>query len=206
MFDLSSGKLILIGVIALIVVGPKELPGLLRQVGRATAKLRQMAGEFRSQFDEAMREAELADVQKQLTGAVDSATEGVKSNLDPLTSIRNDIQDAVTGATAEAQAAVAAVDAAGPGVAVDLPPPPEPEPLSLAGIDTPSADMPSILAPVAEPAAGEPVSEEKPKRKRRKVAEETVAGETPTLVVDAAEEEPAKPKRRRKVADGESAA
>ena len=64
MFDLTSSKLIILAVVALIVVGPKELPGLLRTVGRYVAMIRRQANEFRMQFDEAMRETELAELKK----------------------------------------------------------------------------------------------------------------------------------------------
>ncbi len=64
MFDLTSSKLLILGVVALIVVGPKELPFLLRTIGKYVAMMRRQANEFRSQFDEAMREAELDDIRK----------------------------------------------------------------------------------------------------------------------------------------------
>ena len=64
MFDLDSGKLFIIGIVALVVIGPKELPGVLRQVGQAMAKLRRMASEFQGQFMDAMRESEIEDLKK----------------------------------------------------------------------------------------------------------------------------------------------
>jgi sec-independent protein translocase protein TatB len=73
MFDISWSELVLIGVVALIVIGPKELPGVLRMVGHWTAKLRRMAAEFQGQFQEAMREAELAELKKQVDEINDSA-------------------------------------------------------------------------------------------------------------------------------------
>lgn len=66
MFDLTSSKLLILAVVALIVVGPKELPALLRTVGRYLGMLRRQANDFRSQFDEAMRESELADLKKEV--------------------------------------------------------------------------------------------------------------------------------------------
>jgi len=64
MFDISWGKLVVIGVIALIVIGPKELPAVLRTVGQWMGKMRRMAAEFQGQFQDAMREAEMADLKK----------------------------------------------------------------------------------------------------------------------------------------------
>ena len=66
MFDLTSSKLLIIGIVALIVVGPKELPFLLRTIGKYVGMIRRQATEFRAQFDEAMREAELDSIKKDL--------------------------------------------------------------------------------------------------------------------------------------------
>ncbi|MFY9829318.1 MAG: Sec-independent protein translocase protein TatB [Rhodoplanes sp.] len=73
MFDIGWSELVLIGVVALIVIGPKELPGVLRAVGQWSAKIRRMAAEFQGQFQEALREAEVADLKKQVDEINDSA-------------------------------------------------------------------------------------------------------------------------------------
>src|SRR5215813_3159933 len=94
MFDISWGKLVIIGVVALIVIGPKELPGVLRQLGQMMAKIRRMAGEFQGQFQEAMREAEMADLKKQFdetTSSLQSAVSGITSSLDP-SGLNNDLE------------------------------------------------------------------------------------------------------------------
>ena len=82
MFDIGWSELVLIAVVALIVIGPKELPGVLRMVGQWTGKVRRMAAEFQGQFSEALREAEMADLKKQ----VDDITETARSigRFDPL--------------------------------------------------------------------------------------------------------------------------
>jgi sec-independent protein translocase protein TatB len=64
MFDIAWGEFIVIGAVALIVIGPKELPSVLRTVGQWTTKIRRMGAEFQNQFQEAMREAEMADLKK----------------------------------------------------------------------------------------------------------------------------------------------
>ncbi len=64
MFDITSSKLLILGIVALIVVGPKELPMLLRTIGKYMGMIRRQANEFRSQFDEAMRESELDQIRK----------------------------------------------------------------------------------------------------------------------------------------------
>jgi sec-independent protein translocase protein TatB len=89
MFDISWTEFLLIGVVALIVIGPKELPAVLRTVGQWTRKVRSMAADFQSQFQEAMREAEMADLKKQ----VDDLAHDVK-HYDPLKEVRADVEAA----------------------------------------------------------------------------------------------------------------
>lgn len=89
MFDISWTEFLLIGVVALIVIGPKELPAVLRTVGQWTRKVRTMAADFQGQFQEAMREAEMADLKKQ----VDDLAHDVK-NYDPLKDVRADVEAA----------------------------------------------------------------------------------------------------------------
>ena len=87
MFDISWTEFLLIGVVALIVIGPKELPGVMRTLGQYTRKVRSMAADFQNQFHEAMREAEMADLKKE----VDDIAGGIK-NYDPLKDVRADIE------------------------------------------------------------------------------------------------------------------
>ncbi|MFZ0851877.1 MAG: Sec-independent protein translocase protein TatB [Hyphomicrobiaceae bacterium] len=64
MFDITSSKLLILGIVALLVIGPKDLPALLRTIGKYMGIIKRQAAEFRAQFDEAMRESELADLKK----------------------------------------------------------------------------------------------------------------------------------------------
>ena len=64
MFDITSSKLLLLGVVALLVIGPKDLPALLRTIGKYMGIIKRQAAEFRAQFDEAMRESELDQIKK----------------------------------------------------------------------------------------------------------------------------------------------
>lgn len=64
MFDITSSKLLLLGIVALIVIGPKDLPVLLRTIGKYVGIIKRQAAEFRAQFDEAVRESELAELKK----------------------------------------------------------------------------------------------------------------------------------------------
>src|SRR5215510_12536184 len=63
---LSFEHIIILGVIALVVVGPKDLPLLLRKMGQWTARLRAMAQEFRTGFDELARQAELDELKREV--------------------------------------------------------------------------------------------------------------------------------------------
>jgi len=82
MFDFSWSELLVIAVVALIVIGPKELPTVLRTVGQWTTKIRRMAGEFQSQFQEALREAEMADLKKHADD-LNKAAQSLTKPLDP---------------------------------------------------------------------------------------------------------------------------
>ena len=64
MFDIGWPELLVIATVLIVVVGPKDLPHMLRAFGRTMAKVRGMAAEFRTQFDDALREAELDEVRK----------------------------------------------------------------------------------------------------------------------------------------------
>ena len=90
MFEIGWSELLLIAVVALIAIGPKELPTVLRTLGQWTSKLRRMASEFQSQFQEALREAELADLKKQ----VDDMTSQAQSyaNFDPVSEVRRELE------------------------------------------------------------------------------------------------------------------
>ena len=93
MFDIGWSELLVIGVVALIAIGPKELPGVLRAAGQWMGKIRRMASEFQGQFQEAMREAEMADIKKQvdeMTSAAASVT-----NYDPVGSIAKEFESAI---------------------------------------------------------------------------------------------------------------
>ena len=106
MFGIDSSELLLIAVVALVVIGPKELPGLLRTWGKWMAQMRGMAAEFRGHVDEMVRQSELDEVKKQLT----AATGGVDlANLNPADQIKQHIEEGVAEgekALAEAKANV----------------------------------------------------------------------------------------------------
>jgi len=75
MFDIGWSELLVIAVVAIVVVGPKDLPRLMRSFGHYAGKLRRAASDFQSQFEEAMRESEIDEVRK----AIDSVRENTPS-------------------------------------------------------------------------------------------------------------------------------
>jgi len=135
MFDFSWSELLLIGIVALIFIGPKELPGVLRTLGQWMSKIRRMAGEFQNQFHDAMREAELADIKKEVDEM--AAQAAVYSNFDPLSDVRKEVESAqrdIESAVADKPAAerpAAGEPAAAP--ATDAPPAEPAAPVTAAG-------------------------------------------------------------------------
>ena len=93
MFDIGWSELVVIAVVALIAIGPKELPGVLRMVGQWMGKARKMAAEFQGQFQEAMREAEMADLKKTFDEVKEAATGFADGNV--MTSLQKDVGDAL---------------------------------------------------------------------------------------------------------------
>ena len=93
MFDIGWQELFIVAVIGLIVIGPKELPRTLRAVTGALRKVRAMASEFQSGIDDVVREADLEDIKKSVTGAEDFDFENeIKGTLDPTGDLEKDIQ------------------------------------------------------------------------------------------------------------------
>src|SRR6185437_14137422 len=144
MFGIDSPELLVIAVVALVVIGPKELPGLLRTWGKWMSQMRGMASEFRGHVDEMIRQSELDQVKKQLE---DSAGGLDFKSLDPTKQIRDTIQegmdegqkalaDAKSGLDnpmAEPESAPQIAAEAAPGIAAEPavePPPAAPEALA----------------------------------------------------------------------------
>ena len=111
MFDIGWSELLVIGVVALIAIGPKELPGVLRMVGQWMGKARRMASEFQGQFQEAMREAEMADLKKSFDEVKEAASGFSPTGL--MTSLQRDVDKAldIEGVDKPAETAAPAADA-----------------------------------------------------------------------------------------------
>jgi sec-independent protein translocase protein TatB len=165
MFDIGWGELVLIGMIALIVIGPKELPAVLRTLGQSMAKIKRMAGEFQGQFQEAMREAEVDDLKKQAEDLKSSVTDF--ADIDPLADSQEAIDHAAEGAgepadepTSDAAPEHTETTSSEP---VNDAPTPDVEPTAAADIAVPLPDEPP---PVSEKdfAAAEPEPPKAPKQ------------------------------------------
>ncbi|MBS0538554.1 MAG: twin-arginine translocase subunit TatB [Proteobacteria bacterium] len=146
MFGIDSPELLVIAVVALVVIGPKELPGLLRTWGKWMSQMRGMASEFRGHVDEMIRQSELDQVKKQLE---DSAGGLDFKSLDPTKQIKDAIQEGMD----EGQKALA--DAKGsldnPLAEPESAPQIAAEPAATAAVEPPPA-APEALAAVVSPA------------------------------------------------------
>jgi sec-independent protein translocase protein TatB len=93
MFEIGWTEMLVIAVVMIVVVGPKDLPKMLRTFGKTTAKLRSMAGDFQKQFNEALKEAELDDVKKSVDAlkSLNPATE-IKKQLNPFEKAAADVR------------------------------------------------------------------------------------------------------------------
>src|ERR1700676_27381 len=145
MFDFSWSELLLIGIVALIFIGPKELPGVLRTLGQWMTKIRRMAGDFQNQFHDAMREAELADLKKEVDEMAAQAAN--YSNFDPLADVRKDLENTQQ----EIESAVAGTPAGDRAAAG-----------GTAGAEAPGGEpvpaVPHADGPVAEPVGTSPAT------------------------------------------------
>ena len=93
MFDIGWSEFLLIAVVALIAIGPKELPGVLRMVGQWIRKARKMAAEFQGQFQEAMREAEMDDLKQSFDEVKEAASGFTRGGL--MSSLQKDVSSAL---------------------------------------------------------------------------------------------------------------
>jgi len=152
MFDIGWSELLVIGVVALIAIGPKELPGVLRTAGQWVGKVKRMAAEFQGQFQEAMREAEMADLKKHADD-LNEMSRSLTSGLDPYDIMKDVAAETKTSVTPANEMTTA--EAATPEAAAAITPD--------AGLD-PSAPAvtPVSAEPQAEAVPAEPAYEPPP--------------------------------------------
>ncbi|TIR25938.1 MAG: twin-arginine translocase subunit TatB [Mesorhizobium sp.] len=141
MFEVGWSELLVIAVVMIVVVGPKDLPNMLRTFGRTAAKLRAMAGDFQKQFNEALKEAELDDVK--------SSIDSLRS-LNPMNEVRkqlNPFEQAAADVRAGVDTMMKPKPAADPAApAADTPQPAEP-------LKNGATDMPGASSTEPAPAA-----------------------------------------------------
>ena len=181
MFDIGWSELLIIAVVALVVIGPKELPAALRTIGKMTARARKMAGEFRSQFDEAMREADLDDVRQTISDAQKlNPVNSLREAMNPLRQMGNEIKADLQNSTSKPAATSTPAEPVSepsmglpetPSVVAPAPVAATPEtPVKPKAVRKPRAPASAKTDEVAAAAVTTPVVAEKPKRTPRKVA------------------------------------
>ena len=159
MFDLSWGEVMVIGAVALIVIGPKDLPKTLRTLGNMTAKVRRMAAEFQSQFNDAMREAELDEIRKQVEGVNQSVASLNDTSFNPIQTVRDELKGAIenpvppSGSTTSGPNPL--IPPAEPAAAA-LPPLPEPAATAAGPLSAPPArvEKPEHATPATDRPGG----------------------------------------------------
>ena len=100
MLEVGYSEILVIAIVLIVVVGPKDLPKMLRAFGKAMTRFRQVSGDFRRQFDDALKEAELDEVRKTIDDVRKlDPRQQVRDVFNPLRTaaegIRNDVQSAV---------------------------------------------------------------------------------------------------------------
>lgn len=150
MFDIGMQEILVIAVVAIIVVGPKDLPGLLRTGAKYIGQLRNMARDFQGQINEAIKDADLADLKK----------------LNPLDDVKGDIDSYMDSARAfdepdeeyiaEGEALASSVQ----GEAIDAgPPPAKAKPAAKKpAAKKPAAKKPAAKKPAAKATAAKPAA------------------------------------------------
>lgn len=138
MFDIAWSELGVIAVVALLVIGPKDLPKVLRSIGQWTSKARAMAREFQSGIDDMVREAELDDLRKAAKDVSNfSLQDEVKKTIDPDGSLERSLNaDALATPSSDTTSSEAAVET--PAAIPEAP-----------TADAPTTDTPTVETPVA---------------------------------------------------------
>jgi sec-independent protein translocase protein TatB len=204
MLEVGWSEILVIALVLIIVVGPKDLPQMLRTFGRMASRLRGMANEFKGQFDQALREAELDDVRKGLSDV--NPANSLRDAMNPIRQLGQDIKAdlkkasdmstpaaPVTGEDKPAETEDEAT-ASEPSILPDLPPVIQ---AAVAPVVPPVVEKASEPAPVVQPAA-KPVTQavvqetvDVPKPKPGKAAALDAASETTAAPA------PAEPKTRK---------
>lgn len=189
MLDIGWSELLVIAIVMIVVVGPKDLPKMLKAFGKATARMRSTANEFRHQFNEALKEAELEDVKNivdearkldprskltQVFDPIRSAGEDLRSSLKSTTSMSSAEPEKVAEVTTP-------VDAGGAPVPVDV-----------VAVDAP-AQKPDTTAKAPRKKAAPKPAGEKPATSKPRASRATARAEAVAKPVAAKKAPAAKP-------------
>ncbi|CCV07409.1 Sec-independent protein translocase protein tatB homolog [Mesorhizobium metallidurans STM 2683] len=190
MFEVGWTEMLVIAIVMIVVVGPKDLPNMLRTFGRTTAKLRAMAADFQKQFNEALKEAELDDVKKSVDSlrGLNPAAE-IRKQLNPFEQAAADVRSGVDAAMKPKPAADPAQPAASTPQAA--------EPLKngatvLPDVSAPEAPIFPVMTDesvVAQPASAgtvAPATPQKVSAAKKRAASKTAKPAAPTAAAKAA--------------------
>jgi sec-independent protein translocase protein TatB len=147
MFEVGWTEMLVIAIVMIVVVGPKDLPNMLRTFGRTVAKLRAMAGDFQKQFNDALKEAELDDVKKSVDAlrGLNPASE-IRKQLNPFEQAAADVRSGIDNVMKPKPAP----DPSAPAAAEATPA----EPLKNGATEMPAAsETAKVAAPTKTPAA-----------------------------------------------------
>jgi sec-independent protein translocase protein TatB len=189
MFEVGWSEMLVIAVVMIVIVGPKDLPAMLRTFGRTVAKLRGMAGDFQKQFNDALKEAELDDVKKSVDSlrGLNPMTE-IRKQLNPFEKAASDVRAGIDNVMKPKPAADPSAPAAAETTAAEpLKNGPAELPVSDAPASTPAFPAMTDSSVVAEAAA----------RPARKTASKkaTKAAAPKAAVAESAKAVPARPAR-----------
>jgi len=164
MFDIGWSELLLIGGVALVVIGPKDLPRALRTLGQTTTKVKRMAADFQRQFNDAMREADMEEFRKGVSDVVDTARD-LKNNFNPIDRLRNEIKGAIDNTGAHKPLSTTDAPSAGDYL-TSLPEPPAAGPAGIA-IAAEAASAKAVAQQGTKPVDAAQASDAPPARKKR---------------------------------------
>ena len=201
--DLGMSELLVIGIVALVVIGPRDLPEMFRQLGRMTAKLRAMSREFSRAMEQAANEAGVKDVVKDLQAVTNpkatglNAVKGAVDKFEKWDPIKNAAKPTVAPASGTIKGPVL------PEGSIPASPPPVAAP-AVAAEPVPVTAPAPVLAPAPSAVVGPETQALYDRKVARKAILEESAAKLKALDDAEAAEAPAKPARRKKVISAEA--